>query len=312
MAAIETHGLVKEYPTRTGRVRAIDGVDLEIPEGGLFGMLGPNGAGKTTLVRMLYAAVPATAGTLRVLGHPVATEARRLKAQVGVVPQENNLDPDFSVEKNLLVYGRYFDLPKGLVKDRARALLEFVGLSEKAAEPIDHLSGGMKRRLILARSLLNDPRLLILDEPTTGLDPQSRHLVWSKVRELQRRGLTILLTTHYMEEAERLCDDLVILDHGRILVKGPPAALVRAHASRDVLELAFDQDARQHAPALQALPGADAARIEFVGERAILYVEDADALQQEAKARLPVLQAMVRRATLEDVFLHLTGRGLRE
>ncbi len=311
-AAVHCKGVIKDYATRDGSVQAVAGIDLDVPEGSLFGFLGPNGAGKTTLMRMLYAAVPPTAGTITVLGRDVATQARDLKAHLGVVPQENNLDPDFDVRKNLTVYARYFDIGPTEARRRADELLAFVGLAEKAREPIDNLSGGMKRRLILARGLVNNPRLLILDEPTTGLDPQSRHLVWDKVRDLRRQGLTILLTTHYMDEAERLCDELVIIDRGRVLVRGAPADLVRRHASRDVLELGFADDARAHEATIRDLPGPDGGRVEFVGPRALLYVANADQLLSEAKARLPVVETLVRRASLEDVFLHLTGRGLRE
>jgi len=293
-------------------VRAVDGIDLEVAPGTLFGFLGPNGAGKTTLMKMLHAAFPPTSGSAQVLGFDVAEEATQLKAQLGVVPQENNLDPDFSVEKNLTVHARYYDIPRAEARRRARDLLDFVGLTEKAREPVEHLSGGMKRRLVLARSLVNEPRLLILDEPTTGLDPQSRHLVWTKIRDLRHQGLTVLLTTHYMDEAERLCDELVIVDNGRILVRGAPAALIEQHASRDVLELGFVGDARSHEAALRSLPGVRDARVEFVGDRALLYLDDAERVLHEAQRTLPTREALVRRSSLEDVFLRLTGRALRE
>jgi lipooligosaccharide transport system ATP-binding protein len=310
VAAVECRGVVKEFATRSGPVRAVDGIDIDVPAGGIFGILGPNGAGKSTLLRMLHAAFPPTGGTLRVLGHDAATEPDRLKARLGVVPQENNLDPDFTVEKNLTTYARYHGLRASEGRRRADELLAFVGLEEKAREPVDHLSGGMKRRLVLARSLINQPDLLLLDEPTTGLDPQSRHLVWAKVRELRRRGITVLLTTHYLDEAERLCDELVIVDHGRILVRGRPQELIAQHAGRDVLELGFEDDARPHEQGIRAL--APDARVEFLQERAVLYVTDADATARRAQETLPVREVLVRRATLEDVFLHLTGRGLRE
>jgi lipooligosaccharide transport system ATP-binding protein len=313
VAAVRCRALAKEYRSREGApVPAVRGIDLEVPAGTLFGFLGPNGAGKTTLMKMLHAAFPPTSGTAEVLGLDVARDAAELKARLGVVPQENNLDPDFSVEKNLTVHARYYDVPRAEARRRARELLDFVGLTEKAREPVEHLSGGMKRRLILARSLVNEPRLLILDEPTTGLDPQSRHLVWSKVRDLRRQGLTVLLTTHYMDEAERLCDELVIVDGGRILVRGAPADLIARHASRDVLELGFAGDARARERELRALPGVGDARIEFVGDRALLYLDDAERALHEATARLAPQEALVRRASLEDVFLRLTGRALRE
>lgn len=311
--AVECENLTKHFRTREGvLVPAVGGVTLRVPRGQLLGVLGPNGAGKTTLLRMIHAFWPPTGGRLRVLGLDPTTQGKELKARLGVAPQEDNLDPDFSVLRNLTTFARYFRIPRGDARRRAEELLAFVGLSEKAREPIQNLSGGMKRRLILARSLVNEPELILLDEPTTGLDPQARHLVWDKVRELRRSGKTLLLTTHYMEEAEQLCDDVVIMDEGRILVRGSPPDLVRRFAAREVLELVFRPG---HAPdpgAIRGLPGFDSGRVEIVGQRAYVYVHDAEALLHRAKERLPIAESIVRRGTLEDVFLQLTGRKLRE
>ena len=310
--ALRCQAVIKDFEGRDGAVRAVNGIDLEVPEGTLFGFLGPNGAGKTTLMRMFYGAVSATSGTVEVLGRAVTQDAARLKSELGVAPQENNLDPDFTVERNLLVYARYFDIPIATARRRAKDLLAFVALDEKRNESIENLSGGMKRRLILARALINEPRLLILDEPTTGLDPQSRHLVWAKVRSLRRRGITLLLTTHYMDEAERLCDQLVIVDRGRILVRGTPQDLIADHAGREVLEVGFEGEAKDYESKLRSLADGAGARLELVAERALFYLDDAEALLREAKASLPLADAQIRRASLEDVFLRLTGRALRE
>jgi lipooligosaccharide transport system ATP-binding protein len=275
------------------------------------GILGPNGAGKTTLLRMLYAHWPPTSGRLRVLGRDPVTESKQLKARLGITPQDNNLDPDFNVIKNLLVYARYFQIPRDEARRRAERLLAFVGLSEKARADTETLSGGMKRRLILARSLINDPELVLLDEPTTGLDPQARHLVWDKVRELKRQGKTVVLTTHYMDEAEQLCDEIIVMDQGRIHERGTPQELIQKHASREVLELSFEGTAPTR-ERVQALPGFSAARIDVVGSRVLVYGENAEALQHTAKQRLAPSGSTIRRGGLEDVFLRLTGRDLRE
>jgi lipooligosaccharide transport system ATP-binding protein len=311
--ALELEHISKVFRLRDGTpLRAVDDVSLAVPRGALFGFLGPNGAGKTTLLRLIHAFWPPTSGTMRVLGLDPVRQGRELKARMGIAPQADNLDPDFNVERNLTTYARYFRMPREAAKKRARELLEFVGLSDKAREPIEALSGGMKRRLILARALMNDPDLLLLDEPTTGLDPQARHLVWQKVRELRQRGTTILLTTHYMDEAELLCDDLVIVNEGRIHVRGSPRDLIAKHASKEVLELTFAPEANVAVDAVRALPGVEPNMVEMVGGRAYIYTEHADALLRVAKSKLPVDQSVVRRGTLEDVFLRLTGRDLRE
>ena len=311
--AIELDDVTKVFRTRDGNeLNAVDGVSLRVPRGQLFGFLGPNGAGKTTLLRMIHAFWPPTKGRLRILGYDPATQADQLKAHIGVAPQDNNLDPDFNVRRNLTTYARYFRIPPAEARRRADALLEFVGLQDKRREEIDTLSGGMKRRLVLARSLINEPDLILLDEPTTGLDPQARHLVWEKIRELRRRGTTILLTTHYMEEAELLCDDLVIMDAGKIHVQGKPADLIKEHVGRDVLELSFHPGSTPRLADLRRIPGAADARIEIHGGRAFVYHDDAEGIAHEAKAQFKIESSLVRRAGLEDVFLRLTGRHLRE
>ena len=229
--AIEAKGIVKRYASG---LTAVDGIDLDVPEGICFGFLGPNGAGKTTTIRMIYGFIPLTSGEIRVFGRSVAGEPRAVKASLGVCPQEDNLDPDFTPRQNLCVYARYYGIPADEAARRADELLDFVGLQDKALGNVRELSGGMKRRLVFARSLIHRPRLLVLDEPTTGLDPQARHALWEKIRSLKREGTTILLTTHYMEEAALLCDRLIIMDHGKILAQGPPRALVEGALGRDV------------------------------------------------------------------------------
>jgi lipooligosaccharide transport system ATP-binding protein len=301
-AAIVARSLTKRYRDQL----AVDAIDVEVREGECFGFLGPNGAGKSTTMKMVYGFSPVTSGVLEVFGLDVRTRAREVKARTGVCPQEDNLDPDFTVRRNLEVYARYFGIPAGEARARADALLEFVALTEKAQSPVMTLSGGMKRRLVLARALLNRPRLLILDEPTTGLDPQARHVLWDKVRELRRQGTTILLTTHYMDEAAQLCDRLVIMDKAKILVCGSPAELIERHARASVVEI-------WHAPAtLETWVRARNLPCEKVSDRLFVYPESADALQREILSRFKVDQLIARRGTLEDVFLRLTGRDLRD
>jgi lipooligosaccharide transport system ATP-binding protein len=300
-------GLARLY----GSTRAVDGIDFSVREGECFGVLGPNGAGKTTTVQMVHAFTPITSGELFVLGREVRRWPRAVKAGIGVCPQENNLDEDFTVLKNLLVYARYFDIPRKVARKRAGELLEFVGLEEQAGRRIATLSGGMKRRLVLARALLNSPRLLVLDEPTTGLDPQTRHQVWRRVRGLKRTGTTILLTTHYMEEASQICDRLVIMDHGRILIEGTPADLVRQVVGREVVEV---ENAGRDVDTAVAEAGLHAER---AGDRVCIRVDARSARTgEEIRAalahRFPDHQVILRNATLEDVFLSLTGRELRE
>ncbi|MDW7710579.1 MAG: ATP-binding cassette domain-containing protein [Deferrisomatales bacterium] len=299
---LEAEGLVKSF----GGLRAVDGLSYRVRRGECFGLLGPNGAGKTTTIRMTYGYSPITAGSLRVFGWDVATFRREVAARVGVCQQDNNLDPDLTVEENLAVFARYFDLPRDRAARRADELLRFMALDHRRTARVIELSGGMMRRLVLARALINEPELLILDEPTTGLDPQARHQVWEKVEELRDRGLTVLLTTHYMEEAARLCDRLVILDHGRILVEGTPSQLIRDHVGRYVIEVAEPGDALRAYLATQGLA------VEDLGHRLFVYGEDGDAVFHRIAEEHCTGGCVMRMATLEDVFLKLTGRGLRE
>jgi len=299
---IQARGLVKHY----GEVRAVDGIDFDVLRGECFGMLGPNGAGKTTTVKMLYGYTLVGGGSLSVLGMDVATSARAIKARTGVSQQEDNLDPDFTVRVNLMVHARYFGIPKSVAGKRADELLGFMGLSEKAAARMSEISGGMKRRLIVARALVNAPELLLLDEPTIGLDPQSRQQVWTRIRQLRKAGTTILLTTHYLEEAAQLCDRLVIMDRGRILVEGAPGALVAEHIGRDVVEVwGGGDDLLAHVRARDW-------RHEKLSDRIVIATEHGEEIHQDIAGRFPMDQVILRHANLEDVFLKLTGRGLRE
>ena len=301
---IEAHALTKRF----GAFTAVDGVELAIGKGESFGFLGPNGAGKSSTMRMIAAVSPVTSGYLRVFGLNPATDGPAIRARLGVVPQEDSLDTELSVEENLVVYGRYFDLSRPLLRQRAAELLEFVQLSERAKDQVEPLSGGMKRRLTIARGLVNDPELLLLDEPTTGLDPQARHLVWDRLYRLKQDGTTLVLTTHYMDEAEQLCDRLVVMDGGRIVAEGTPADLIREHSTREVVELRFPPgDAEVD---LDAVDGV-AARIERLPDRVLVYTDDSDAaLARVATAGLRPAAVLTRRSTLEDVFLRLTGRQL--
>ena len=301
---IEAHALTKRF----GAFTAVDGVELAIGKGESFGFLGPNGAGKSSTMRMIAAVSPVTSGYLRVLGLDPATDGPAIRARLGVVPQEDSLDTELSVEENLVVYGRYFDLSRPLLRQRAAELLEFVQLSERAKDQVEPLSGGMKRRLTIARGLVNDPELLLLDEPTTGLDPQARHLVWDRLYRLKQDGTTLVLTTHYMDEAEQLCDRLVVMDGGRIVAEGTPVDLIREHSTREVVELRFPPgDAEVD---LDAVDGV-ASRIERLPDRVLVYTDDSDAaLARVATAGLRPAAVLTRRSTLEDVFLRLTGRQL--
>jgi lipooligosaccharide transport system ATP-binding protein len=293
---------------RFGGLVAVDDIDLQVEVGECFGILGPNGAGKTTIVRMIHAVTPITAGDLVVLGLRVDREPAAVKRRVGVVPQEENLDPDFTPWENLLVFARYFDVPRAEARRRATDLLEFVGLASRATSPLDELSGGMKRRLLIARALLNQPELLILDEPTTGLDPQARHLVWQRLRTLKAQGVTQVLTTHYMEEAAQLCDRVALMHTGRILRQGPPMELVHAEIGEEVIEIRGGTSL--HRDALAALDG-KSLRWEQAGDTLYLYCDDGRALLPTLSAlRLPHL--LHRPASLEDLFLKLAGRGLQE
>ena len=298
---IDARNLVKKY----GALTAVDGISFYVEEGELFGFLGPNGAGKTTTMKMIQCISPLTSGTLSVFGMEVSHFPREIKKRLGIVPQETNLDPEFTCFENLLVYSRYFDIPKREAVQRIEELLDFVSLQEKHDVLIDRLSGGMKRRLILARALINEPRILILDEPTIGLDPQARHLIWEKLKFLQSQGNTIVLTTHYMDEAERLCNRLVIMDSGTILVNGSPAELVKSNVGTDIVEV-------EHSPEVIACLEGMKADYEVFGD----IVQVITGKPREVTDRLfdschPV-RIYARRATLEDVFLKLTGRALRD
>jgi lipooligosaccharide transport system ATP-binding protein len=287
---------------------AVDGIDVDVWRGEAFGFLGPNGAGKSSTMRMIGCVSPVTSGTLRVLGQDPATHGAEIRARLGVVPQEDSLDLELTVRENLLVYGRYFGLSKPVIRRRADELLEFVQLTDKRDAKVDSLSGGMKRRLTIARSLINEPEVLLLDEPTTGLDPQARHVLWDRLFRLKRQGVTLLLTTHYMDEAEQLCDRLVVMDKARIVAEGSPAELIATWSSREVVEVRFAPD--EH----DAMAGklADLAdRIEVLPDRLLLYTADGDAAAAAVHERgLHPFGLLVRRSTLEDVFLHLTGRTL--
>jgi lipooligosaccharide transport system ATP-binding protein len=306
-STLVARGLKKSY----GDFEAVKGVDFRVSGGECFGFLGPNGAGKTTTMKMIYGAVIPTSGELSVAGLDVYSHEREIKRRIGVVPQENNLDDELKVRENLLIYGRYYDLPRKLVLQRTDELLDFMQLSEKAEATVEQLSGGMKRRLLIARALINDPEIVILDEPTTGLDPQARLLVWDRLRKLAAEGKTLVLTTHYMEEAARLCDRLVIMESGLIIAEGAPRALVEEHVSPEVLELRTDRRSLE-----QILPIVEAASdaVERTGEdRLLAYTEDADALLENVRSSgVGIENTVYRQAGLEDVFLRLTGRRLVE
>jgi lipooligosaccharide transport system ATP-binding protein len=299
---IRARSLTKRYPNLT----AVDGIDFTVRQGECFGLLGPNGAGKTTTVRMVHAVTPLTGGTLTVLGLDVTGSGREVRGRIGVCHQEDNLDPDFTVERNLVIFARYFGLDAVVAGKRARELLRFMGLAERADDSVEELSGGLKRRLMLARALINAPSVLILDEPTTGLDPQARHQVWSRVRRLRDEGVTILLTTHYMEEADRLCDRLVIMEEGKILVEGTPAELVEEHVGRSVLEV---EGASEELAGLMAERGWEGER---TGDRTLIYSAAGEEAYREVMERLDPTRCTLRMANLEDVFLRLTGHELRD
>ena len=303
---VSARSLVKRF----GPFEAVKGIDFDVRASECFGFLGPNGAGKTTTMRMIASASPPTEGDLTVLGLRAWTDGRRLKRRMGLVPQENNLDEEVTVLDNLLIYARYFDIPRRVSRPRAEELLDFVALQDKRDWMIPRLSGGMKRRLLVARALMNEPELLVLDEPTTGLDPQARHLVWEKLRSLKRQGVTLLLTTHYMDEAAQLCDRLVIMHEGRILVEGSPRRVIAEHTSPQVIEVFEPPPEAERA--LAALDGA-ADRVERLLDRWLLYTGNGEALLRKVRA-LPIDPSSVwlRGGTLEDVFLALTGRRLLE
>lgn len=303
-ATLVARGLEKRY----GDFEAVKGVDFEVYEGECFGFLGPNGAGKTSTMKMIYNAAIPSGGELSVVGLDVRREARRVKMRIGVVPQENNPDEDLTVRENLVVYGRYFGLGRKVLYQRADELLEFVQLTEKAGDRVEQLSGGMKRRLLIARSLINDPDLVVLDEPTTGLDPQARHLVWEKLRELKARGKTLILTTHYMDEAAQLCDRLVIMEGGRIVSEGSPRALIEENVSPEVVEFRAGPGGLDRlAPVLEA--AADS--VERTADALYAYTSDPERMMDRVRGSgIETGETLQRRASLEDVFLNLTGRGL--
>ncbi len=285
---------------------AVDDVSFRVHRGECFGILGPNGAGKTSTIRIIYGFSPATSGIMKVFGLDFAGNMRAIKARIGICQQENNLDPDLTVLQNLEVFARYFDIPKAEAKKRALALLGFMALDHRRDARAFDLSGGMMRRMVIARALINQPDLLILDEPTTGLDPQSRHQVWERLEELRSKGLSILLTTHYMDEASRLCDRLIIMDHGRIIVQGTPVGLVKEHAGHEIIEVVDPEDRLRDYVKTQKL------RYEDLGHRLIIYITEGDGLFREISDTYCNASCIMRRATLEDVFLKLTGRELRE
>jgi lipooligosaccharide transport system ATP-binding protein len=285
----------------------VDNVNFKVFKGECFGFLGPNGAGKTTTMRMVHCVLPLTAGRLTVAGMSVTKQAREIKKMIGVAPQEDNLDPDFTVFHNLMVYARYFDIPKEEAQKRAEKLLRFVQLEEKRNVIIDQLSAGMKRRLILARALINEPQILILDEPTTGLDPQGRHLIWDKIRSLQKQGVTIVLTTHYMEEAAQLCDRTLIIDNGKVIEEGRPSDLIKKHIGEEVLEVAYDEGVLKLLR--NVLPDA---RLEVISDRIQVFTNQPRGVFTSILNKFSFKATMIRDANLEDVFLKLTGRRLRE
>lgn len=296
---------------RFGAFVAVDAIDVDIERGEAFGFLGPNGAGKSSTMRMIGCVSPVSSGTLTVLGMDPARDGPRIRARLGVVPQEDNHDLELSVWDNLMIYGRYFDLPRRELRERAAELLEFVQLADRRHSKVDPLSGGMKRRLTIARALVNRPDLMLLDEPTTGLDPQARHLVWDRLYRLKQTGVTIVLTTHYMDEAEQLCDRLVIMDEARIVAEGSPRDLIRQHSTPEVVELRFATPDAQQA----AVPKLERAgdRVEALADRVLVYTADGDCTASAvANDGVEPASVLVRRGTLEDVFLALTGRTLEE
>ena len=304
---IRAHDLTKRF----GDFVAVDGIDFELRRGEAFGFLGPNGAGKSSTMRMIGCVSPPSGGELSVLGKDPVRDGSAIRARLGVVPQEDTLDVELTVRENLLVYGRYFGLPRPVIAERTASLLDFVQLAERADDKVDPLSGGMKRRLTIARSLINDPEILLLDEPTTGLDPQARHVVWDRLFRLKQQGVTLILTTHYMDEAEQLCDRLVIMDAGRIVAEGSPRDLIDRYSTREVLELRFG--VADHEQAADKVATISADRIEVLADRVLLYVDNGDAAMAAVRdIGLEPITSLVRRSTLEDVFLRLTGRRLED
>jgi lipooligosaccharide transport system ATP-binding protein len=303
---IRAKGLTKSF----GDFVAVDGIEIEIRRGEAFGFLGPNGAGKSSTMRMIGCVSPLTSGELTLFGLDPVADGPQIRARLGVVPQQDSLDNELTVRENLLTYGRFFGLSRAEVASRATELLKFAQLTDRADSKVEPLSGGMKRRLTIARALVNAPEILLLDEPTTGLDPQARHVLWDRLFRLKRQGVTLVLTTHYMDEAEQLCDRLVVMDAGRIVAEGSPRGLIAEHSTREVVEVRYDEPDQERAQDQLEL-GALAERIEELPDRLLIYTDDGDAVARVIEAA-PVqpLSLLVRRSSLEDVFLHLTGRRL--
>jgi lipooligosaccharide transport system ATP-binding protein len=312
LPVVEARGLTKRF----GSATAVDAIDFDVAEGEAFGFLGPNGAGKSSTMRMIGCVSPITDGKLRILGMDPATEGPAIRGRLGVVPQEDTLDAELTVRDNLFIYGRFFDLPRAVIAERSSQLLDFVQLREKANERVENLSGGMKRRLTIARALINDPDVLLLDEPTTGLDPQARHVLWERLYRLKQERKTLILTTHYMDEAEQLCDRLVVMDKAKIVAEGSPQELIARYSTREVLELRFPVDSHD-SPAerdalVQRLDGLGS-RVEVLPDRILVYTDDGDGAAAQVHGRgLSPLSMLVRRSSLEDIFLRLTGRTLVE
>jgi lipooligosaccharide transport system ATP-binding protein len=303
---VHARGLVKRF----GDLVAVDGIDFDVQKGEAFGFLGPNGAGKTSTMRMIGCVSPPSSGSLTILGLDPVERGSDIRARLGVVPQQDTLDFELTVRENIVIYGRYFGLPRAQLRARAEELLDFVQLTERADDRVEPLSGGMKRRLTIARSLVNEPDVLLLDEPTTGLDPQARHTVWDRLFRLKQRGVTLILTTHYMDEAEQLCDRLVVMDKAKIVAEGSPRQLIERYSTREVTELRFPPDVQD---SLDGKLDGLADRVEHLADRVLLYADDGDAVASAAHERgLRPDTVLVRRSTLEDVFLRLTGRSLIE
>ena len=308
---ISAENLAKTYRVKKGAdVVAVGGISFEVEAGESFGLLGPNGAGKSTTMKMIGAVSTRTGGSLSILGLDPDRYGPEIRSRLGVVPQQDNLDGELNARENLYIYGRYFGLPGAECARKADELLAFAALEDKAKSKVDQLSGGMKRRLTIARGLINDPRILLLDEPTTGLDPQARHVLWDRLFRLKERGTTLVVTTHYMDEAEQLCDRLVVVDQGRIVAEGSPASLLREHSSREVLEVRFGSDRNEQIAAQLSGIGE---RIEVLPDRVLIYASDGEAALERVRALgLEPRTSLVRRSSLEDVFLRLTGRSLIE
>ncbi len=304
---IRAKGLTKKF----GAFTAVAGIDFELSRGQVFGFLGPNGAGKSSTMRMIGCVSPPSGGQLSILGLDPVTDGSKIRARLGVVPQDDTLDVELTVRENMLVYGRYFGLRRDVIAERTARLLDFVQLTDRADDAVEPLSGGMKRRLTIARSLISEPEILLLDEPTTGLDPQARHVVWDRLYRLKQQGVTLVLTTHYMDEAEQLCDRLVVMDRGKIAAEGSPRELIERFSTPEVLELRFALDEQEQA--VDKLADVPAARIEALADRVLLYAGNGDETLAAVRAcGLEPVTSLVRRSTLEDVFLRLTGRRLED